>query len=69
MGIWSFVSLFCLAVVAYWVYEDGKRIEFLEEHLWRKIDKLEQSVKINIGDIENLEKIQRSMKKEKAEKE
>jgi hypothetical protein len=53
IGGWSFVSLFCLVVVAYWVYKDGKKIEFLEEHLWRRIDKLEENMKFNIRDIED----------------
>jgi hypothetical protein len=53
IGGWNFVSLFCLVVVAYWVYEDGKKIEFLEEHLWRRIDKLEENMKFNIRDIED----------------
>ena len=52
---WSFVSLFCLVVVAYWVYEDGKKIEFLEEHLWRRIDKLEENMKLNIRCMEDVE--------------
>jgi hypothetical protein len=55
IGIWSFVSLFCLVVVAYWVHEDGKKIEFLEDHLWRRIDKLEQSMKFNLRRIEDIE--------------
>jgi hypothetical protein len=52
---WSFVSLFCLVVVAYWVYEDGKKIEFLEEHLWRRIDKLEENIKLNLTCMDDME--------------
>lgn len=52
---WSFVSMFCLVAVAYWVYEDGKKIEFLEERLWRRIDKLEESMKLNFRCMERTE--------------
>ena len=47
--------MFCLVVVAYWVYEDGKKIEFLEEHLWRRIDKLEENMKLNLRCMEDME--------------
>ena len=55
IGVWSFVSIACLVAVAYWVYEDGKKIEFIEARLWRRIDKLEEFVKMSEINQENLE--------------
>jgi len=37
-------------MAAYWVYEDGKRIESSDPYVWKHIHKLETSVKM----LENL---------------
>ncbi len=55
IAAWSFVSMICLVAVAYWVYEDGKKIEFIESSLWRRINKLEEFMKMSSRNQEELE--------------
>jgi biopolymer transport protein ExbB/TolQ len=43
-----------LVLVAYWVYENDKRIEFMEEHIWKRNEELEESVKLNRICIEDM---------------
>lgn len=39
-------SWLSLVLVAYWVYENDQRVEFLEKHVWKKIERLEQDLKL-----------------------
>jgi len=52
--ILSIVSWLSLVLVAYWVYENDKRIDFLEEHVWSRLNKAEAYLKVNDGRIEGL---------------
>ncbi len=57
LTIFSWLSL---VIVAYWVYENDKRTEFLEKHVWKKIDKLEADLKLANRRIEELNEIRRT---------
>jgi hypothetical protein len=66
VAFWSFVTWFCLVMVACWVYEDGKKIESSDPYLWRHIKKLETSEKMMEKFIEELEsRIKKLEEKEK----
>ena len=68
VAFWSFVSMFCLILVAYWVYEDGKKINSSDTYLWRRIEKMEESEKMTERFIEELEtRIKKLEEKEKGE--
>ncbi len=56
LGVWTFISWACSIMVAYWVYEDGKKIESLNTYLWKHVKKLETSEKMMenlIGELES----------------
>ena len=53
--ILSLASWLSLVLVAYWVYENDKKIEFMEEHVWKKLDKTEAELKISRRQIEELQ--------------
>lgn len=60
LGVWSFLTWCCLLMIAYWVYEDGKKIGPSTTYLWNHVKKLETSEKM----IENLiEELDRRIKK------
>lgn len=70
LALWSFITWFCLVLVAYWVYEDGKKIEPSDTYLWRHIKKLETSEKMMENLIEELDRrIKKLEEKEKVSKE
>ena len=51
----TILSWLSLVIVAYWVYENSKRTEFLEKHIWRRLDEAEADLKLankRIGDME-----------------
>ena len=52
LTIFSWLSL---VVVAYWVYENNQRTEFLEKHVWRKIENAEADLKLANKRIRDLE--------------
>jgi uncharacterized membrane protein YvlD (DUF360 family) len=66
LGVWSFVTWCCLVMIAYWVYEDGKKIEPSGTYLWRHVKKLETSEKMMENLIEDLDgRIKKLEEKEK----
>lgn len=66
LAFWSFVTWFCSVMIAHWVYEDGKKIESSEPHLWRHIKTLETSEKMMENLIEELDgRIKKLEEKEK----
>lgn len=54
--IWIIVTGFCEILVAYMAYENAKKIDSIEEYLWKKLSELEQKVKLNRNFMEDLKK-------------
>jgi len=55
-AIWGIVSTLSIALVALLAYENAKKIEFIEERIWKRFSEIEESVKINsriLKDVEN----------------
>ena len=54
--ILSLASWLSLVLVAYWVYESDERIEFLEKHVWKRLDNAKADLEIKDNQIEDLRK-------------
>ena len=52
----NIVSQLFIAIVAMMAYENAKKIEFLEEHIWKRFEELEENMKINTIILEDLKK-------------
>jgi hypothetical protein len=66
LGIWSFVTWCCLVMIAYWVYDDGEKIESSDPYFWKHIKKLETNEKMMENLIEELDgRIKKLEEKEK----
>ena len=56
-AIWGIVSMLSIALVALLAYENAKKIEFIEERIWKRFSELEESEKIIRRNIEDLKRV------------
>lgn len=54
--LWIIVTGFCTVLVAYMAYENAKKLDFIEGHLWNKLGELKEDVKFNRTYLLNLRK-------------
>jgi len=56
IGVWGIVLGVCQILVAYTAYENAKRVDFLEEHVWKRINEIDEWIKLNRNFMEDLKK-------------
>jgi hypothetical protein len=44
-AIWGIISSVSLILVAYEAYENSKKLDFIEEHVWKRISELDERIK------------------------
>jgi sulfite exporter TauE/SafE len=56
VGVLNFITALMLVVLALMVYENAKKIDFIEEHVWRRLNEIDERIKLNRNFMEDLKK-------------